>query len=458
MADVVVHMSADESKLWKAQQKVIEQGKKMEEGLANVGRKGKDAFGSTAVGQMAGYVSGMVSVSAALSFVKRGISDVIAEGERLAAKQKGDVTGLGPLLQLAVVQKDPQKAMRRYIEEATKTQAEGGAETLGEAGTLQFTLASTQLEKYRRTVAMLKKTGAVTDPDKLLGSLNALRVSVGGEFKDLERVMNIGLGASSVAKAQIDELMAAAALIVPIASQAGIGPKDVAAAIASISNPAMGPEVSKTLVENFEKGVIKTGIPGGFVKPGGTIGEQVADVTRAIEAGNTLEQVLGGRAQAWTGYGLLAKGETGPLYEQAKIAIEQAIANNAFALIEPLAMSTPELSIPLAGKVATAKKEIAGTEAGRRGILETALIEDTQTKARERGQGDFTTSMEWTFGQGIRWLSKLTGDDNDFLRNNMSLGSPETQEEIRKFLEEIANNTRGSDAPRQRAAAAAVAE
>ena len=82
MAQVVVELTADESKLLRAFNKIQEGQKKVEGGLKKVKKGGDDAFGKNAIANMTAYIAGVVGVTAVLGVAKRTLTDVKAEGDK----------------------------------------------------------------------------------------------------------------------------------------------------------------------------------------------------------------------------------------------------------------------------------------------------------------------------------------------------------------------------------------
>lgn len=105
---VAVELTGDEADLWRSQQRIIEQAGKLEGKYKKVaksaGRAGKAAnqsFGSGAVSKLGRYLAGVVSITAALGVVRKGLVDIRDVRLKAAGQIGTEEEGLKRLIQIS---------------------------------------------------------------------------------------------------------------------------------------------------------------------------------------------------------------------------------------------------------------------------------------------------------------------------------------------------------------------
>ena len=453
MAQVVVELSADEHKLLQSYRKIQSEQDKMDKNIKKadgstrqLGDSSKRAFsshsklfGGASLAGIASYAAGALSAAAGVGKLAEAMRAAIAEADRLAGMQKEDVAGLGPLAQLAAVSADPVKEMRRLLEESELSFTEGAGRTPGEAGRFQFALTSAALDDFRKAAAAMKSSGTVESIDSLVVAISALRKALGPEEAGtLEEIMSRGLGASAGAPAKVEQIIQEVAKVGKASAVLGLPQREVFAAITSLAGIAGGPEAAGTQVQSLIKQIEKEGIKSGKLKPGRTLEQYVADIAALEAGGASVYDILGSRFEAISGYRGLREN---PDFAENMRMIRQAEQVNAFQNMVSLYEQFPQLRAPLAQQQAENRYIAASTPAATRANLEQALMKDIERRTRERGGSDIDVMMEKFWNSMDRFVYKWAGDDR-FLRAFMSQGSPETQEAIKQYLQQIADNTR----------------
>lgn len=429
-------MSGDESKLWKSYQRIIDQSKKLEDKTKDSKRTSQESFGSQAVGMMNRYAASVVSVGAALGTVSKLISEVQRRSAELAASQQASFAGMGELAQLSVG-KGPEED-RRLKESARALYMQGAATDLTAAADLQFAITSAGMDRYTREIGELRASGVMKDVVAMVNAAAALEASLGTEATGgFKTTVSRAFGASMGAPARAEEITSAAALAGPQAKRLGLSAEELMAAVATLAKPSGSASQAGTFIEALTKSIEKEGIvETGLLKPGRSLEQYVADVAAYEQRGGNVRDILGGRQEAITGYGLLAEGIRQGSYAANLANIAEAERTEAFEGLTQRHRTDPELAAARARQQATARAEIAAAQSGVFSNLAQAISEDMAAAARRRwerfGLGGYAEAGQ-RFGAAIdRGLGAET-----FVRRWMGQATPETQEAARTAIEAV---------------------
>ena len=469
MADVVVALSADETKLLRAYQRIRQHQDKVDTGHKRNKRGHKDAFGTAAVSNLARYAAGMYGITAALGTVKQLFTDVRQEADRLGERQRQSKFGMGSLAQLA--ESDAQ--MRAMVAQAKKTFAEGATETLDEAGAVQFTLESAGLGEYRRGVSRMLASGVVKDAKKLVDASAGLQTAFSeaetGRFED---IVSKGYGASKGAPASIDEILQAAGVAGSAAAALGLSDEELLAAIPTVAK-VEGPETAGTQVKQLLAAIEKKAIPQGYLTGRETLPEMIATLQQKVEEGGNIRSMLGDEIRAIAGFRTLAKNQS--ILADNLANVQGAIKHNEFGAtaferkIRFAEQVDPGLIATKARQQAVAREELTGQTVATTSQLADALEADLLAYKRdERWFGELGQAFHRMWFAGERMLI----GDRSFVKDWKESGSPETQAAIERAaaaLERAADSMETAaesqsaaghhiTAATQRAAAAGVAQ
>jgi len=134
---VIVELTGDEAKLWRAQQRVIDQATKLESGYKKVATQAKGldktqstTFGSGAVGKLGKYLAGVVSITAALAIVRRGLIDIRDVRLRGAEQIGSEESERKRLIQIAGGSKEKLAAFHKTADQLVIERGIGLAEAL----------------------------------------------------------------------------------------------------------------------------------------------------------------------------------------------------------------------------------------------------------------------------------------------------------------------------------------
>jgi hypothetical protein len=444
MAQVVVEMSGDSTKLQRAYQEAIDKINNLDNTTKKAGRAHQEAFGGRAVTEMMGYLGGLVSITKGLEIFKTAIREVIAEGDRLAAKQKENARGLGPLLQLSAISPNPRAEMDRLLGESRATFGEGGAETMGAAGQMQFQATSANLDRYRRAMSTLVGINAVQDPQSVFRGVSALQRSMGAENTgDMEHLISMALGASAGAPIRVEELLMAMAKPGSGARQLGLSTQELLAGGAVQSGIAGSAEGGGELMAALLRSIEKVGIEQTHqLKPGRSLSQYVGDIAALEERGISPWRTLGARGEAVQAYRNLRNNM--PEYERWMGQESQAISNNAFQTMVDMGGEFPELAYPLLATQSRNREELSAERSGSRAQLEQAVMAQQVESVRRQGGSELDAYFERFWGGFERFMYRWGGDDQ-FLIQNRQYADPQTQQAIDNFLRASETLNRAAD-------------
>lgn len=444
MGQVVVELSGDEAKLFKAYQRIIDQSKKLDSSLKENKKSGNEAFGDGALSQLSNFAARWSGVASAVAAATAAMRSYREESERSAAGQRASGPALGQLAQLAENPAD----MARLTSAAKATLAEGGARSLDQAAALQFALESAGAGSFRADFSRLQATGLIPNAQAMAESASMLQKAFGqsktGSFREL---MGAAFGASKAGLGSVEQIQSAAAVAGSQAARIGLSPEETMAAIATISG-TLGPEEAGTAFRQLSKSIEVEAVKGGYTKSGQNLYGYLKDIQAAEKRGASIFDVLGGRIEAVTAYGLLTNESGAAQYPSILADTLQGRATDAVGRKLGLATTAPENLAAMAATMSEGRDTLGQSRLGMMQNLGDALAKDMAQRYRER-YGDWAG---WASKPFIR-MDRLFGNE-DFLSRRASWGSPETQAAIVDVLQSIERNTRdNSNYGRQRAAA-----
>lgn len=170
MAEVVVVMSSDEQKLWRAQQRLIEQQTKMTRNYSRVkqearaaGKEADDSFGAAAVSRIGAYASGLLTVGAAVAQITAGWRELEQTQQRALDSMQATASPERYLMQVAQgnTVEEVQADFRRMVQRADELAAMSSGMDRASARELVFNARSAGFEDALDFIA---STGAVITP------------------------------------------------------------------------------------------------------------------------------------------------------------------------------------------------------------------------------------------------------------------------------------------------------
>lgn len=333
MAAIVVTMTPDEARLYRAQQKLIDQAKQLDAGYGKVGKSAKKAGGDSekaakqqkgfagpeAISALTGVASGYAAVSKAIGFVNQVLVESIRLKKEDAQLGRNNQRGLSSLAQLA---NTPQQ-FKRLTDAARQTFREGAGADLNEAAALVFQLESAGALGSRKLFSQLGARGIVEDPAKLAKASATLRAALGEkETGGLRAIVSKGFAASGFTPATVEQLLESAGRGGGSALALGISDEEVLAATAALAPKTGSAEQAGTQLAALLRSLDKAG---GF--QGKTLQQSLAKVKSLGLEGEDLFKFFG-RAEAVEAYRTLTGEQQGAVYRQALGGIRKAQAED----------------------------------------------------------------------------------------------------------------------------------
>jgi hypothetical protein len=195
--------------------------------LEGVGKKGTEAFGAKAVGDLKSYITGMVSLHAAIDLAKRGLEALHAAQQEAANRARESEFSFGSL---AEVSGGSTKRFAHNLELARHIAATAGMKE-NEAAALTFALLSAGAEGEADVFAGAKKAGVISEPAQLLRASTAMRKAFGGQMTN-RQLLDIAFGAAESSPSKAADLLSSAAEGGAHARAAGVTEQELLAGVA----------------------------------------------------------------------------------------------------------------------------------------------------------------------------------------------------------------------------------
>jgi len=261
--------------------------KQSQAALEAAGNAGQGAFGKIG-GELAGMLTGTLSVAAALNLTRGILNDIDRERKEAAQKQVEAQFDIGKLAQVADIDPNSPEGMRGLAASSDKIFAAGGAQTRGAAARLVFGAKSAGQVPMAEFFGDLYRSRLVDDPAQMLTAANTIQASMGEkETGNLRGIVSKAFGASLYSPASAESILSAAAEGGIGGRVLGISDEELLAATAEISR-ALAKQTGKvptaaeagTRVKSLMKGLSRMG--GGKMPMDD---EDIVDELRAMAAG-----------------------------------------------------------------------------------------------------------------------------------------------------------------------------
>jgi hypothetical protein len=201
--------------------------KKAHDQMVEAGKAGNAAFGSQAVNTLTGYVTGLLSVSAAIGAVERGFKEMERIEREAAQRSRESEFGYGAL---AEVSKGSPEQFQKNVAKARDIARTAGMSE-NQATKLTFAMISAGVPEAGETFANAYRQGVVQDPEVLLRSSTAMRKAFGNR-KGTEELLDLAFKAAEGSPSQATALLSASAEAGAYARMAGFDEKQLLAATA----------------------------------------------------------------------------------------------------------------------------------------------------------------------------------------------------------------------------------
>jgi len=385
---VAVELTGDEASLWRAQQRVIEQAAKLEKGYTRVaksaGRASKAqtaSFGAAGVTKLARYLAGVVSITAALGVVRKGLTDIRDVKLQAAGTVGTEEEGLKRLLQISG---GSTAKFESFKTTARQLQVERGIEP-AEALKLVFEGISLGLSNAEvRDAGKFK--GFAKDISPLLQAGAGIRAAFGEEALGgkLDSVVNALLAGAEASKVDVTQL--SSSVLGPAQSVKKLGGTagETVAAVATAAVALKSVEEAETAIGRLADVLVKDR----RFKGKGLV-ESVEILAGLTE--RQREQVIGDNVRARRGAGVLIEN-----LERLKLtlaSVDEAVAGTGTAdsrINQALRLSGQDRTL----SALTIKQRAAGllstTDTSRFGseeLLRQAILDAKRADLSARGAG-----------------------------------------------------------------------
>jgi len=410
MAKVIVEMTGDEAHLWKAQQRLIDQQRKLENGYGKVGQKArtagdtaKGAFGSAAAQQLKTYALGMVSITAAVTGIRAAIQGVEEISNRAASKAQASRLGMSSLAQLA---ENPAE-MTKLVALAKQTYARGATLDLGSAAKMIFMLQSAGALEQVDLFTQLGARGLVEDPMVMARAAATLQMSMGQkETSGIRALVSKAFGASKFSPATAESLLEAASRGGGSAKALGMRDEELLAATSILSAATGSAEAGATQIYAYLKSLQKQG---GYE---GLSLDQSLTKIEALHMTGPKQLKYFGRAEGLAGYRTLILNRD--LYRQAVEEVDQAEAQDRVATKLALPGGVPEIAAAEVRQAGEAARELAEEPSGTlRNLSDGIKARRAADRAQRRGRFG-----QW-FGGVSEGVERLSQGDTRYIRNEI---------------------------------------
>lgn len=235
MAQVVVELSGDEAKLWKAYQKVIEQSKKLDDSNKSLKQSSQaaskaatDGFGSQAVNALKSYAMGYVGVSQAIGAVTSALKAARAAAQEAMANVDGLTESRRRLIQVGTSAADVQEQNVM----ADLLAREYGVPR-GEARGLMFAARSEQFAGSERDIMRLARANVI-DLESAITSAGMVRGNFDFAMSAMAAVIATLKGAET-SRLSAEQFAATIPKLSGVATGVGATPAETMAAVSVLA-------------------------------------------------------------------------------------------------------------------------------------------------------------------------------------------------------------------------------
>jgi hypothetical protein len=377
----------------------------------------------------------MLSLAGVVGGIFKTFRDAMALSEEMAAKQRESMPGIGPLAQLAMGDKN---RMRELIKSTRESYAQGAGLTLGEAGKMQFEIASANFEKYRREIAELKATSAVPDPIGLVVGAAALETNIGPKAGGFPRITSMLMGAAGKSPGEIPNIALASAEAAGTGVFLGLSPQEIMAASAVAAKASGSPEDGGMLMKNLFEGIEGAGLQKGGLTKRATLTEYMEDIAALEATGKRDYEILGNDLRTYMGYRKLKAGLD--IYKQTLGEIDSAVETDMFHSTAEMWKVSPEMIGARAERQSQAGKELAFDREGTFANLAKAVRNDLMVNMQQRqdeGEYFWKTPLRPVTEDAINAAEQWLNGPEAFVAKRGGQASAETQEMIRLTYEAL---------------------
>ena len=433
---------AEQEKLRKGAEKGIvttkragTEAKKLGAEYGRTGKKGKEAFGATAVSSLTRFAAGVFGISKAVQGVTASFREMDQARAEAARRGIESRQGLGALAQLAETEEERDK----LVAMSKRIFAGGGAATLDEAARVAFALQSAGVQKEAQLFTDLRSAGVIDQPGVMARAVKTMISSFGGEEAgDVRQIISKAFAASKFNPAVVEPLLEAAAGAGGFARALGISDEEVLAAVALQAEETGTPSGGGTRVTALLRqiGKITEEGTGEATFAGKSLKGIIQELDRIAPTPGKLTDLLGERSESLAAFrGLKIKLDKFDIVlAEIRRAQDAGTAETKIAL----ARGIPEVRAAEMREQGRARRELAETESGiRRNLLETveSRVETMFRDVIERSESPQIAEIFLGATRAVNRTRRFFGGDEAALRRyETALPPGPLREEVRQSL------------------------
>lgn len=372
------------------------QAEKLRQRLENTGKAGREAFGAQAVGQLRGYVEGIVSIQAATGILSATLARQKADIEKTIQGSRQAAGGEASLVQLALAEgKTPQERAKLHeslLVESRSAFGAGAFENRDVAADATFALKSAGLDITDREFAYkVRRSGVFENVGDAATSYSSLNKAIGkeevGSFDDF---LDKAIKASALAPAQAPDIPLAAAKAGGSAKALGISDEFLFASTALLAGETGSASEGGTRLKAVLKGVEQAKAKNAKLFEGKSGIGIIKAIASLPEDQQGFGGILGGDSEAIAGFRTLR--DNLPTLQTAVQEITTAQFENLAQQGVKIAQDDPSIQATILERQAANRLELSGLEKGRINQLFNTATDDQIRYYRENSS--FATERE----------------------------------------------------------------
>lgn len=354
------------------------------------------AVGASAVGQLAAFAGAWAAPVAAVHGLISALNELDNKRNAIAQKHLASERGLGSLAQLAMG--DPIK-LRRLVDAAKQTYAEGGAESMDAAARQIFSLASAGALKERAFFSQLY--GVADDPAVMARAAATMQTSLGAkETGSMRDIVSKSFAASKFSPASAEMLLQAASRAGSGGRMLGMSDEDILSATAIMATATGSAEEGATTVSSLMTAMTKKG---GF--KGLSLGEAIRKLDSMGLSDPEMVNFLG-RKEGLRAFSVLREN----LPMMAEITREQNVAQESDLVGRILASrdTSDVISYARQRRMADARRELSEMQKGIARNRSERLMQDILSEHYKAGGNEW---VGWGAEKVYRFGRWIGGDE-----------------------------------------------
>lgn len=385
---------------------------------------------STVFSSLSGYVSGFLSVGAAIKLVGDSIEHSHEQAVKAADDLRGRFVTRGELAQVYGSLEEADQVTGQF-------RLRGGVRTNQEADRAAFAIQSAGLRDQMETFLQSGETGLVGDITGLINSVASLQAAfLRPESGDAKQLISKALIASSITKVPLQTLSAAVSKAAQPANQLGFGDEETFAALASTINPLSDAGTAEERIRAFLSQVKVSGIGKE------TLGKTIESIKTRKAGGESLSKIFGGVNNQTAEEGAQALINAFDKFTEITARIQEGNDGKAFENAVRAGLKDPKQMALVLENRGSAMRDSNDELKGRRELLLQNMIDLRELEQEQSGVGAVGRFLSRTVLNsnfiGLRATGQESVMTNDEIAIMMERAIASGNEPLKKTLELLA--------------------